>query len=196
MPEAVRTRRSAEQLEEAILTATLELVGERGYAALPVDAVAERAGVARSVLYRRWPDKPHLVAAALEHAKARLVPAERTGELKEDLRVVMRNVADMLGGPLGAACAVLYAERGAQPELREAAERAGFGPRRRAVERVLDRAVADGELDPAVLTSEAVRASTACLLFHQTEGDRTIDHALADAILEDVVWPAIARYRA
>ncbi len=193
MPE-VRTRRSAEELERAILTATLELVGERGYAALPVDAVAERAGAARSVLYRRWPDKPHLVAAALEHAKAGLVPEERTGELKEDLRAVIHNVADLLAGPLGAACVAIYSDRGALPELQEAAERAGFGPRRRAVERVLDRAVADGELDPAVLTSEAVHASTACLLFHQIEGDH-LDHALADAILEDVVWPSMARFR-
>ena len=157
--------------------------------------MAERAGAARSVLYRRWPDKPHLVAAALEHAKAGLVPAERTGELREDLRIVMRNVADLISGPLGAACVAIYSERGAKPELVAAAERAGFGTRRKAVERVLDRAVAEGELDAAVLDSEAAQACTALLLFHQTEGDRTIDHALADAILDDVVWPAVERYR-
>lgn len=194
MPE-VRSRRGAAELEAAILTATLELVGERGYAGLNVDAVAERAGAARSVLYRRWPDKPHLVAAALDHVKEGLVPGASTGDLREDLRGVLRNVADLLSGPHGAACAALHAERTARPELRAAAERTGLGTRRRAIELVLERAVAAGELHPGVLGSEALDASSACLLFHHMNGERPVDDALADAILDDVVWPAVERWR-
>lgn len=195
MPESpVRTRRSSAEVEAAILTATLELVGEVGYAGLAVDAVAQRAGAARTVIYRRWPDKPHLVAAALAHARAGLVPEERSGDLRTDLRTVLRNVADLLGGPLGAACAVLHAERSAKPEVRAAAEEAGLGLRRLAVETVLRRAVEAGELRPGVLTSEAPQAGTALLFFHLFDARRPVDHALADAILEDVVWPAVARW--
>ncbi|MCW3012754.1 MAG: transcriptional regulator, TetR family [Solirubrobacterales bacterium] len=194
MPEATRSRRSSAQVEAAILTATLELVGETGYAALTVDAVAQRADAARTVLYRRWPDKPHLVAAALAHARAHLVPAERSGDLRTDLRTVLRNVADLLAGPLGAACAVLHAERAAKPEVRAAAEQTGLGLRRLAIATVLQEAVERGELDAAVLESEATSAGTALLLFHLFDDDRAVDHALADAILDDVVWPAVARF--
>ncbi len=189
-----RRRRASAEVEAAILTATLELVGERGYAGLVVDAVAERAGAARSVLYRRWPDKAHLVAAALEHAQAGLVPDDGSGELRTDLQTVLRNVADLLAGPVGAACAALHAERSAKPEVRAAAARAGLDTRKRAIARVLERAVAAGELRAGVLTSQAAHAGTALLLFHLFEGERPIDHALADAILSDVVWPAVARW--
>lgn len=191
-----RTRRGSAEVEAAILTATLELVAERGYAALVVDAVAERAGAARSVLYRRWPDKPHLVAAALAHARIGLVPDHGSGDLRTDLRTVLRNVADLLSGPLGAACAVLHAERSAKPEVREAAARAGLETRRLALEQVLERAVAAGELRPGVLTTQAPHAGTALLLFHLFDERQPVDHALADAILDDIVWPAVERFRA
>ena len=191
-----RTRRGSAEVEAAILTATLELVAERGYAGLSVDAVAERSGAARSVLYRRWPDKAHLVAAALEHARASLVPEAGAGNLRTDLRTVLRNTADLLAGPLGAACAVLHLERSANSELREAAARTGVGLRRRAVAEVLERAVAAGELRPGVLASEVPQAGSALLLFHHLDGERPVDHGLADAVLDDVIWPAVERWRA
>ena len=46
------------------------MLREGGYGALTVDAVAERAGVAKTTLYRRWPSKSTLVAAALAPADA------------------------------------------------------------------------------------------------------------------------------
>lgn len=189
-----RTRRGAAEIEGAILAATLELVGERGYAALSVDAVAERAGAARSVLYRRWPDKAHLVAAALAAAQVGMVPADGSGDLRTDLGIVLRNLADLLAGPAGAACAVLHAERSAKPEVRQAAAAAGLASRRKAIAEVLERAVAAGRLRPGVLASQAPHAGTALLLFHLFDGQRPVDHALADVILDDVVWPAVARW--
>ncbi len=194
MPEATRTRRASAEVEAAILTATLELVGERGYAGLVVDAVAQRAGAARTVLYRRWPDKPHLVAAALAEVRASLVPRV-SGDLRDDLRQVLRNVADLLGGPLGPACATLHAERGAKPEIREAAERAGLGTPRQAIAEVLGRAVDAGQLRPGVLDSQLPHAGTALLLLHLSDDRVRMDHALADAVLDDVVWPAVERWR-
>lgn len=98
-----------------------------------------------------------------------------------------------LVGPLGAACAVLYCERSAKPEVRAAAEQTGLGSRRRAIALILERAVAAGVLRPAVLVSEAPDAGTALLLFHHLDGG-PVDHALADAILDDVVWPAVERW--
>lgn len=194
MPEATRTRRGSAEVEAAILGATLELLGERGYTGLHIDAVAQRADAARTVLYRRWPDKAHLVAAALAQARAGLVPVERSGDLKSDLRVVLRNVADLLGGPLGAACAAVHAERSAVPEVRRAAEAAGLGSRRVALAEVLEQAVDAGELRPGVLDTELPHVGTALLLYHLSDGRRAVDHDLADAVLDDVVWPALQRW--
>lgn len=42
-----------------------DLLAERGYRELTVDAVAERAGVAKTTVYRRWPSKGALIAATI-----------------------------------------------------------------------------------------------------------------------------------
>lgn len=64
-PKRGRGRPRREGADEEILAVTLEMLREAGYGALTVDAVAERAGVAKTTLYRRWPSKSTLVAAAI-----------------------------------------------------------------------------------------------------------------------------------
>jgi AcrR family transcriptional regulator len=67
--------------DEEILAVALELLREQGYRDLNVDEVAERAGVAKTTVYRRWPTKGALVAAAM----APLIP-NTTGDLASVLR--------------------------------------------------------------------------------------------------------------
>ena len=60
--------------DEAILRATRELLGKDGYAAFNVDVVAERTGIAKTTIYRRWPTKGALVAAAIDTAPVAVDP--------------------------------------------------------------------------------------------------------------------------
>lgn len=55
---------------------TRSMLRELGYRALTADAVAERAGVAKTTLYRRWPSKSALVASALAPAGAEIDDVE------------------------------------------------------------------------------------------------------------------------
>src|SRR5664279_3898962 len=57
-------RRRGEDLETALLDATWEEFKAVGFYDLTIAAVAQRAGTSRAVLYRRWPGKVELVAAA------------------------------------------------------------------------------------------------------------------------------------
>lgn len=52
--------------ESKLLDAAAELFFSRGIAATPIDAVTERAGVSAATLYRGYPSKEALLAAALE----------------------------------------------------------------------------------------------------------------------------------
>src|ERR1700737_3283793 len=52
--------------DRRLLDATRVEVAEAGYDRLTIDAVARRAGVARTTLYRRWPTKLDLVLHMLD----------------------------------------------------------------------------------------------------------------------------------
>lgn len=52
-------------IDEAARAATRQLLVEAGWEGTTLSAVADRAGVSRPALYRRWPTKTHLVFDAL-----------------------------------------------------------------------------------------------------------------------------------
>ena len=51
--------------DDAITTAALDVLAERGFQAATIEAIAERAGVGRNTIYRRWRSKEELIADAL-----------------------------------------------------------------------------------------------------------------------------------
>jgi AcrR family transcriptional regulator len=53
--------------EERILTAALTLIGRRGVRRLGMREIAETAGVSRGTLYRYFPSKDHVLAAAADY---------------------------------------------------------------------------------------------------------------------------------
>lgn len=74
-----------ERTRQSVLHATLELLAERGFSALTVDAVAERSGVHKTTVYRRWSSPDGLVAAALQMGAEDDWKAPDTGSLEDDL---------------------------------------------------------------------------------------------------------------
>jgi AcrR family transcriptional regulator len=77
-------RPRSQTADDAILRATIELVAEGGPDAATIQAVANRAGVARATIYLRWPSRDALVTAAMRRAIGR-APYALTGNLETDL---------------------------------------------------------------------------------------------------------------
>lgn len=73
---------------EAILRATHDLIVEQGYTNLTIDAVAARAGVARSTIYRRWATKQALVVDAAR-IELRELEIPDVGSFREEIRMYM-----------------------------------------------------------------------------------------------------------
>jgi AcrR family transcriptional regulator len=65
-----RVRMSAEQRREQLLDVTKELVGERGFHELSVDAIARRAGISRPIVYSHFGDLGSVLEAMLEREGA------------------------------------------------------------------------------------------------------------------------------
>src|SRR5580658_3496016 len=55
-----RGRPRSQEADRAILTATLDLLGSRGLAAMSIEEVAARAGVGKATIYRRWSSQGQL----------------------------------------------------------------------------------------------------------------------------------------
>jgi AcrR family transcriptional regulator len=96
------TRRRGSKLEAAILQAAWDELTEDGYAAFTMERVAVRAKTSRAVLYRRWPNRPELVVAALAH-HAQLAPMDvpDTGTLRDDLLALLRRMSEGVGEAAG-----------------------------------------------------------------------------------------------
>jgi AcrR family transcriptional regulator len=86
------------RIDSAVLRATVELLGETGYAELSVDAIARRAGTSKPAIYRRWPSKAHLVhEAVFPISGATELPD--TGSLAGDVHEMMRRTLVVLTTP-------------------------------------------------------------------------------------------------
>lgn len=84
------------RVRAAALDATLAELVEHGYAGLGVDAVAQRSGVGRATLYRRWGGRDGLVLDAVESFAAGHAEVPDTGDFERDLRLWTRTILRML----------------------------------------------------------------------------------------------------
>src|SRR5216683_4433691 len=92
---ARRGRPRDDAADQRILDAAWDLLHAAGYAGLSVDEVAERAGVAKTTLYRRWPTKDHLAIAVAARMLGE-VPIPDTGDLQADLTEFASALAEQL----------------------------------------------------------------------------------------------------
>ncbi len=84
----------------AVVEATLSELARVGYGALRVEDVANRAGVNKTTVYRRWPTKMALVRQAIDVERTRIHVSPDTGSLREDMRVVLRSLVEHGNTPL------------------------------------------------------------------------------------------------
>jgi len=149
-PERARPgRQRSEAADHAILSATLDLLSETGYGALTVAAVIARAGVSSATLYRRWPTKQDLVAAALASLHAEVVDID-TGSLSTDIEAMVRSTAQAMTVKREDIAQDIAAELRRNPEFRAAINEKFIQPRRALMAGIIERAVTRGELGEGV----------------------------------------------
>lgn len=145
---APRLRKSPEQVRSAVHQAVIDLLSDPEGADLTIPAVAQRAGVNHTSVYRRWGSREALLADVVVTRLERDWPLADTGTLRGDLtawveagvasirttegRLLIRAVALSMPGS-----ATAQGERAQQ-----------FERRLGAIERIRERATARGEVPP------------------------------------------------
>jgi AcrR family transcriptional regulator len=178
--------------DQAIFAAAAELIGERGYDGFSMAAVADRAGVAKTTVYRRWPTRSHLVLEALTSVMR--VSLFDSGDLRADLVAFARTLAAGLRAPgsrrLVAELTLASAQR---PELADAFTRL-YTQRRTAAMATIQRAQAAGELrvsvDPDLLIDQLSGALHYRMLLRGEGPTDAYAERLVDAILEGALPPS------
>lgn len=89
-----------------MLEAALGELAERGYGGFTIDGVAQRAGVARSTIYRLGHDRLSLVAQAVEslNVQPTAAPEDHPSDPREQVVVLVRHLADAMASSLMSTC--------------------------------------------------------------------------------------------
>jgi AcrR family transcriptional regulator len=135
------------KVTDAILDAVLAELANNGFRGMTMEAVARRAGVGKSTLYRRWPSKVEMTADLMRALSVTTTPAPDTGSLAGDVRALLDDVlAWLTDARVRRIYPDLLAEAQRNPILGEVLMDYVGKPRRARAEAVLDRAAARGEL--------------------------------------------------
>lgn len=182
-----------ERTRHAVRHATLDVLGERGYASFTVEAVAEVARVAKSTIYRHWPTKIDLIADALETLNEQPRPRPAGGTAREQVDELLEHLASAFADSVLSAC---------MPALIEAAEHhpevAGFlhgysARRRQTLVDVIRRGIDAGEL-PSHLDAElAALALAGPVIYCRTMTPDPLPVARARELARLVLGPAHRR---
>jgi AcrR family transcriptional regulator len=167
----------------SILQAAMDIAEERGFDRLSVESVAARAGVAKTTIYRRWPNVWAILMDAFIADVARLAPIEQRGSARETLAESIRLMARAFRGRQGKVLRSLLGRAQAEPGLVEAYWSRWVEPRRKLAREVIRLGVASGELR-AGLDEDIVLDALYGALYHRL----TIPYApLSDGYVEALV---------
>ncbi|GGQ52522.1 TetR/AcrR family transcriptional regulator [Streptomyces asoensis] len=146
-----RGRRPAAEVRSDVLDAAGGLLLDAGMGSFTIEAVAERAGVSKTTLYKWWPSKGALALDGYFHAVESALAFPDTGDLRADLTAQLRAFVRILTlTPAGRVIAELIGQAQTDPELSAALLERYSGPRRDLAVLRMRGAQAEGRLRPDV----------------------------------------------
>ena len=130
----------------SILRVALELGEESGFDGLTVEGIAARAGVAKTTIYRRWPNAWAIVMDAFLAEVTRTAPLQERATARESFAASMRLLARAYRGRQGKILRPLLGRAQVDANLREAVRKRWVEPRRQVAREIIRRGIESGEL--------------------------------------------------
>jgi AcrR family transcriptional regulator len=174
------------RIRQAVRRATLELLAEKGFTEIRLPAVARRAGVNKTTIYRWWSSPLDLVQEALEGFEALALPDIDTGSFEGDLQAFARARLRLIRDPTAAAIfRAVIAVGHADATLAQWVERF-WKPREREWRSPIERAIERGELSPAARAVPLVELVAGPLLLTHLATRRPLSRRALAALVETV----------
>lgn len=181
-PGTVRAGGRTARVRTAVLDAALRELVEHGYAALSVEHIAERSGVHKTTIYRRWQSKEAVLAEAVDDQADALVPVPATDSIDADLRTFTRALVDLLTSTdplLAGVVRVLFSEASHDSRIAEL-KRDLYARRYAELRAVVRSAIARAQLPADTDVRELVGLCAAPIYYRFLVTQEPIDHDVAD----------------
>lgn len=173
-------------VDEALLDATLQLAGEVGINGMSMDDLAQRAGVSKATIYRRWPSKEALVLDALASA-IRPFDLVDTGSVRGDLEVYLAELGRrMQTGRSSDVLPDLISASARDVALRESLDE-WVRHRRQPLTIILGRAVQRGELATSTDLDTIIDALIGAFMYRRLLSHAALDDAFVTRLLLTVL---------
>jgi AcrR family transcriptional regulator len=136
-----------ERIDEDITSAALDLLSTEGFDRFTVEAVAARAGVAKTTVYRRFPTRNDLIVGALLRLNDDLPSPPAAGPVRDRLIGVLNGIRRRTTESVRGRILVQVASEGLRdPALADLVHQRVLAPRRQVLRDVIADGVASGEL--------------------------------------------------
>jgi AcrR family transcriptional regulator len=145
-----RGRRRSEESEDAILSATLQLLRTTQLRDITIEEIARKAGVGKATIYKWWPSKAYVALDAFLRKMNRMVPNPDTGSAESDLKKQIHYLVTFYTSPTGRIFGQFLAEAQSDREFALLLRERFMDPRREISGIIFDRAVARGEIKPTL----------------------------------------------
>ena len=187
-------RRTRADLTFDCRSAVLAEVREAGLAGLTVEGVARRAGVAKTSIYRHWPNVEDLLLDALGEDYPVEVPSPEGGNLRADLLRSLDQLTAWLGGATAPVVAAILGERQRRPDLVDALYRRVFDAHGgRFTRTVLEHYADSGDIDRRLVTEVVSDIGEALVIKHQIDTGALPTDDYRAAIVDQAILPAVGQ---
>lgn len=178
------------RVRAAAIEATLAELAQGGYAGLSLESVAQRAGVHKTTLYRRWGTAEDLVLEAMLDRAGEHISAPDTGSLREDLLELATTAAANAASPEVAAMARAVAGSSPGDRRLRAANRRFWAERlaldAQIVERAIERGDVPADTDPQRVVESVLGPVHLRLLLTGEPVDRAFLEGVVDTVVDGI----------
>lgn len=180
-------RPRSERARQAILQAAGDLLARDGFANVTVDAIAAHAGVSKATIYRWWSNKAAVVTDSFLELTASRIEFRPTGSVREDVRLQMRRLAQMLSSSSGRVVAALIGAGQDDADVARAFLDHWIAVRRRETRRVIELGITQGELRPDIDIEVAMDALYGPIYYRLMVRHLPLSEAFTDTLAEHVL---------
>lgn len=171
-------------MRSAVLAAAVEELAAVGYASFNVEGVAERAGVHKTTVYRRWRNRENLLLEAMLERGRNQVPIPDTGSLRSDLLAYAKAIVAGVQRPEVEAGVRAIASIGDPDSPLTKASHSFWDARLDLARQIVERAIARKEIPPGVDAGVIVEAIVAPIYFRLLLSGAKLDRRFLERLAD------------